>query len=139
MRLKVVGVNISFFLPRRVVSRTSGEEFHSLKPTAKPCERSQWLKRESWVDFPEPSMPSTTMSLPRYRFGTKSDINVCYRRPFYPDAATCVLQPAHVGPGFQPAAGFLAGVFRDRRETPRRSPSAFLSCATRYGRMPTCS
>src|ERR1035438_8530098 len=86
MRLKVVGVNISFFLPRRVVSRTSGEEFHSLKATAKPCERSQWLKRESWVDFPEPSMPSTTMSLPRYRFGTKSDIYVCCRRPFYPDA-----------------------------------------------------
>ncbi len=34
IRLKVVGVNISFFLPRRVVSRTSGEEFHSLNATA---------------------------------------------------------------------------------------------------------
>ena len=36
IRLKVVGVNISFFLPRRVVRRTSGEEFHSLKATAQP-------------------------------------------------------------------------------------------------------
>src|SRR4051794_6133609 len=69
MRLKVVGVNISFLLPRRVVCRTSGEEVHSLKATAYPCDRSQWLRRESWVDLPEPSIPSTTMSLPRWRFG----------------------------------------------------------------------
>ncbi len=34
IRLKVVGVNISFFLPRRVACRTSGEEFHSLNATA---------------------------------------------------------------------------------------------------------
>ena len=58
-------MNISFFLPRRVVCRTSGEEFHSLKATAYPCERSQWLSSEIWVDLPEPSMPSTTISLPR--------------------------------------------------------------------------
>ena len=32
--LSVTGVNMFFFLPRRVVSRTSGEEFHSLKATA---------------------------------------------------------------------------------------------------------
>src|ERR1039457_463193 len=124
IRLNVVGGKISVLLPRRVVSRTSGEEFHSLNATAKPCERSQWLNRESWVDFPEPSMPSTTMSLPRYRFGTKSDINVCRCRPFYRDAATIVLQRADVGPGFQPAAGFPAGVLRACGETPGRSPAA---------------
>src|ERR1039457_5942700 len=102
IRLNVVGGKISVLLPRRVVSRTSGEEFHSLNATAKPCERSQWLNRESWVDFPEPSMPSTTMSLPRYRFGTKSDINVCYRRPFYSDAAAVVLHRAQPPPPCPP-------------------------------------
>ena len=64
IRLKVVGVNICFFLPRRVVSRTKGEEFHSLKATAMPSERSQWLSSDNCVDLPEPSIPSTTMSLP---------------------------------------------------------------------------
>ena len=47
MRLKETGVNISFFLPRRVASRTSGEEFHSLKETATPRERSHWLSSAS--------------------------------------------------------------------------------------------
>ena len=61
-RLNVVAVNRSFFLPRRVLSLTSGEEFHWLKTTPKPCERSHWLRSESWVDLPDPSMPSTTIS-----------------------------------------------------------------------------
>jgi hypothetical protein len=74
MRLNVVGRNISFLLPRRVVSLTRGEEFHSLKATAYPRERSQWLNNDIWVDLPEPSMPSTTMSLPRKRFGENIDI-----------------------------------------------------------------
>jgi hypothetical protein len=34
IKLNEVGVNISFFLPRRVACRTRGEEFHSLKATA---------------------------------------------------------------------------------------------------------
>jgi exopolyphosphatase/guanosine-5'-triphosphate,3'-diphosphate pyrophosphatase len=69
-----VGLNISFLLPRRVVSLTRGEEFHSLKATAYPRERSQWLSSDIWVDLPEPSMPSTTISLPRKRFGENRDI-----------------------------------------------------------------
>src|SRR5580700_9273561 len=73
MRLNVVGVNISFFLPRRVVSCTSGEEFHSLNATANPLERSHRLKSEICVLLPEPSIPSTTISLPRWRFGVKSE------------------------------------------------------------------
>src|SRR5690242_14142725 len=83
-RLNVVGVNISFFLPRRVVWRTSGEEFHSLKATAYPCDRSQWLRRESCVDLPEPSIPSTTINFPRYRLGTKRGIEggpIAYSTP----------------------------------------------------------
>src|SRR5579883_3259099 len=63
-----------FFLARRVVSRTSGEEFHSLNATAMRWERSHWLNSESCVDFPEPSIPSTTISLPRWRFGTRRGI-----------------------------------------------------------------
>ena len=65
IRLNVTGVNMFFFLPRLVVSRTSGEEFHSLNATAMHCDRSHWLSSESCVDLPEPSMPSTTISLPR--------------------------------------------------------------------------
>src|SRR5712692_9343719 len=63
-RLKVVGVNMSFFLPRLVVSRTRGEEFHWLNTTPRPRDRSHWLSSDNWVDFPEPSMPSTMISLP---------------------------------------------------------------------------
>ena len=57
IRLKEVGVNISFFLPRRVVSLTSGDEFHSLKATAKPRKRNHCESRAICVDLPEPSMP----------------------------------------------------------------------------------
>ena len=62
-------MNMFFFLPRLVVSRTSGDEFHSLNATAMHCACSHWLSKASCVDFPEPSMPSTTISLPRWRLG----------------------------------------------------------------------
>src|SRR5229473_4654399 len=72
-KLNVVGVNIFFFLPRCMVSWTRGEEFHSLNATAISCERSQWLSRDIWVDLPEPSMPSTTISFPLKRLGTNRE------------------------------------------------------------------
>src|SRR5580765_6375039 len=78
MRLKEVGVNISFFFPRRVVSRTRGDEFHSLKATAKPRSRSHCESNASWVDLPEPSMPSTTINRPGPRFGRKKGTKVPY-------------------------------------------------------------
>src|SRR4051812_28092593 len=65
-KLKVVGVRRSFFLPRRIERRTSFEEFHSVKKTLRPCATSQRYSSVIWVDLPEPSMPSTTMSLPGY-------------------------------------------------------------------------
>src|ERR1700692_3994358 len=74
-----------FFLPRFVVSRTSGDEFHSLNAPAIRCERSHWLNKDSCVDLPEPSMPSTTMSLPRWRFGTKTGIGE--DEPYYNDCS----------------------------------------------------
>src|SRR6185369_16521247 len=75
IKLKEVGVNISFFLPRRVVSRTSGEEFHSLKVTAYPRRRSHCESSEICVDLPEPSIPSTTIKRPGQRFCRKTCIS----------------------------------------------------------------
>jgi hypothetical protein len=78
MRLKEVGVNISFFLPRRVVSLTSGDEFHSLKATAKPRNRSHCESKAICVDLPEPSIPSTTINRPGPRLGKKEGTKVPY-------------------------------------------------------------
>src|SRR5690349_12081631 len=78
IRLKEVGVNISFFLPRRVVSLTKGDEFHSLKATAKPRSRNHCERRAIWVDLPEPSIPSTIINRPGPRFGRKNRTKVLY-------------------------------------------------------------
>src|SRR5512147_153575 len=78
IRLKEVGVNISFFLPRRVVSLTSGDEFHSLKATAYPRRRNHWESNATCVDLPEPSIPSTTIKRPGPRFGRKKGTKVPY-------------------------------------------------------------
>src|SRR5215831_12918959 len=87
-KLKVVGVSIFFFLPRRIVSRTRGEEFHSLNATAIICERSHWLRRESCVDLPEPSMPSTIINFPLKRFGAnKGEVS---GRPGVEEEALCL-------------------------------------------------
>ena len=46
-----------FFLPRLVVSFTSGDdEFHSLNTTPYPSALSHWCSRVNWVDFPDPSI-----------------------------------------------------------------------------------
>ena len=63
-RLNVVGVSRPFFLPREVISLTVSEEFHSVLKTLRFWCRSHCSRRWSWVDFPEPSTPSTAMSLP---------------------------------------------------------------------------
>ena len=64
MSEKVRGVSILRRLPRRVVCRTIGDEFHSLKTTGYPSSRSHSSSRVSWVLLPEPSMPSTMKSRP---------------------------------------------------------------------------
>src|SRR5260370_33187382 len=74
---------------RRVISRTSGEEFHSLKATAVRCERCHWLNKESCVDLPEPSISSTTISLPRWRFGTSKGIR-CGNSLLWPDTVRLI-------------------------------------------------
>src|SRR6185503_3759438 len=60
-----VGENRCLFLPRLVVCRTTGEEFHSVKATRYPRLTSHLCSRSSWVLLPEPSMPSTIKSFPR--------------------------------------------------------------------------
>src|SRR5467141_547460 len=67
----VVGVSNRRCLPRRVADFTSGEEFHSVKCNRYPPISSQRFRRYSCVLFPEPSVPSTTISAPGYaRLGT---------------------------------------------------------------------
>src|SRR5262245_11697443 len=63
---------MSFFLPRFIDRRTSADEFHSVKKTLYPCETSQRLMSASCVDLPDPSIPSTTISLPGYGCGSVS-------------------------------------------------------------------
>src|SRR5919197_686158 len=64
-----MGVSAFFFLPIFVAAFTSADEFHSVTNTRCPSAVSHLASRASCVDFPEPSMPSTTNSLPGYSCG----------------------------------------------------------------------
>src|SRR5919108_2781929 len=68
-RLNVIGVSAFFFLPSFVAALTSADEFHSVTNTRCPSAVSHLASRSSWVDLPEPSIPSTTNSLPGYSCG----------------------------------------------------------------------
>src|SRR5215467_777018 len=63
-RLKVVGVSSPFFFPFEVISLTISDEFHSVKNTGMPSNLSHFSSNLIWVDLPEPSIPSTTISVP---------------------------------------------------------------------------
>ena len=63
-RLKDMGVSRFSDLPRLVVRRTMGEEFHSVKAVTRLRLWSHLPRRSIWVLLPEPSMPSTMMSRP---------------------------------------------------------------------------
>jgi len=54
-------VNMFFFLPRRVVSRTNGEEFHSLKATAVRLRAQPLAQQGKLSGFSGTIDPSTTM------------------------------------------------------------------------------
>src|SRR5659263_481840 len=69
IREKVVGVRRFRLFPFRVASRTIEEEFHSVKKTLYPERSSHRLRRYTWVDFPDPSSPSTAISFPGVVFG----------------------------------------------------------------------
>src|SRR3954471_5611068 len=68
-RLNVMGVSAFFFLPVFVAAFTRADEFHSVTKTRCPSAFSHSASSPSWVVFPEPSIPSTTNSLPGYSCG----------------------------------------------------------------------
>src|SRR5262245_39561813 len=69
-RLNVIGVSAFFFLPVLVAAFTRADEFHSVTNTRCPSALSHFASSPSCVVFPEPSMPSTTNSLPGYSWGS---------------------------------------------------------------------
>ena len=75
-RLKVIGVSEFFFLPVLVAALTSADEFHSVTNTGWPAAISHLASSASWVVFPDPSMPSTTNSLPGYSCGVVSVLSM---------------------------------------------------------------
>src|SRR5688572_23506800 len=68
-KLKVVGVREFFFFPIFVAAFTRADEFHSVTNTRSPAALSHLASSASCVVFPDPSMPSTTNSLPGYSCG----------------------------------------------------------------------
>src|SRR6478609_8762755 len=68
-RLNVIGVSAFFFFPVFVAAFTRADEFHSVTNTRCPSAVSHLASSPSWVVFPDPSIPSTTRSLPGYSCG----------------------------------------------------------------------
>src|SRR6185295_7073546 len=68
-RLNVIGVSAFSFFPVFVAAFTSADEFHSVTNTRWPSALSHFASNPSCVVFPEPSIPSTTNSLPGYSCG----------------------------------------------------------------------
>src|SRR5659263_158622 len=119
IREKVVGVRRFRLFPFRVASRTMEEEFHSVKKTLYPDRSSHRLRRYTWVDFPDPSSPSTAISFPGvsfmrgcivmgspFRFDDQPHIDA----EMFPEHR----RVAHDAEGLQPAR-FLAGGTEDER------------------------
>src|SRR5579884_3650632 len=65
-RLNVMGVSAAFFLPIFVAALTRADEFHSVTNTRCPSALSHFASIPSCVVLPDPSIPSTTNSLPGY-------------------------------------------------------------------------
>src|SRR5256714_2201661 len=68
-RLNVIGVSAFFFLPVLVAALTRADEFHSVTKTRCPSALNHFASSPSCVVLPEPSIPSTTKSLPGYSCG----------------------------------------------------------------------
>src|SRR6476646_2735969 len=76
-RLNVIGVRAFFFLPVLVAAFTRADEFHSVTNTRWPAALSHLASSASCVVFPEPSIPSTTNSLPGYSCGCVRLFSIC--------------------------------------------------------------
>src|SRR5262252_9922991 len=81
-RLNVIGVSAFFFLPVFVAAFTSADEFHSVTNTRCPSALSHFANRPSCVVLPDPSIPSTTNSLPGYSCGCVRLFSISVRRRF---------------------------------------------------------
>src|SRR3990172_3339384 len=105
-RLNVIVVSAAFFLPCLVAALTRADEFHSVRNTRWPAAVSHLASRPSCVVLPEPSMPSTTKSLPGYVWGVVRVLSIGVVRLFRdagrlePDgAAEQALERRHVPVG----------------------------------------
>src|SRR5215831_20923146 len=90
-RLKVIGVSAFFFFPLLVAAFTSADEFHSVTKTRCPSALSHLASSASCVVLPEPSIPSTTNSLPGYSCFLSRLFNI--RLSAYLDAQRFADQP----------------------------------------------
>src|SRR3954469_23955476 len=86
-RLNVIGVSAFFFFPVLVAALTRADEFHSVTKTRCPSALIHFASRPSCVVFPEPSIPSTTNSLPGYSCGCVRLFSIGVRRAFHGCAA----------------------------------------------------
>src|SRR6185295_3935399 len=83
-RLNVIGVRAFFFFPVLVAAFTRADEFHSVTKTRCPSAVNHFARSPSCVVFPEPSMPSTTNSLPGYSCGVVRLFNIRVSADFNP-------------------------------------------------------
>src|SRR3989454_10102907 len=83
-RLNVLGVRAFFSLPVLVAAFPSADEFHSVTKTPCPSALSHFASSPSCVVLPEPSMPSTTNSLPGYSWGVVRLFNIRVSADFDP-------------------------------------------------------
>src|SRR5476649_1238462 len=88
-RLNVIGVSAFFFLPVLVAAFTSADEFHSVTKTRCPDALSHLASSPSCVVLPEPSIPSTTNSLPGYSCGCVRLFSICVAADFDPERLSC--------------------------------------------------
>src|SRR5213594_2723363 len=108
-RLNVIGVNAFFFLPVFVAAFARADEFHSVTNTRCPSALSHFASSPSCVVLPEPSIPSTTNSLPGYSCDCVRLFSIGVRGRLGRDAADFDAQ------------GFT-GHPLERRRMPRRRP-----------------
>src|SRR3954470_15981231 len=88
-RLNVIGVSEFFFFPLLVAAFTRADEFHSVTKTRCPAALSHFARSASCVVLPEPSMPSTTNSLPGYSCGCVRLFSICVAADFDAERLSC--------------------------------------------------
>src|SRR5690349_12644512 len=114
-RLNVIGVSAFFFFPVFVAAFTRADEFHSVTKTRWPSAISHFASNPSWVLLPDPSIPSTTNSLPGYSCGCIRLVSI--------DVASRLGCAAHFDPQWFP------GETLERRRVSSRRPQLELRVA----------